>query len=155
VAAALVAAGGDGQRSAGSREPQSGGATSSASTTTETTQSTATQIADGIALGNQGFELQEAGDYAAALPFLRRAVVTLNGSGLLAEAYASYNLAFSRFAADPNRCDGVMGLLDRSERIQGHRDQIDELRRQWEQRCAEGDDRPGKGKGRDKGKNDD
>jgi serine/threonine-protein kinase len=152
VAAALVAAGGDGKRAAASREPQSRGATSTASTTTETMHTTSTEIADGIALGNQGFELMQAGDFAGALPLLRAAVVALAGSGLIEEAYASYNLAYSRFAADPNRCDGVIALLDRSERIQGHRDQIDELRGAWEERCGEGDDRPGKGKGRGKGK---
>jgi eukaryotic-like serine/threonine-protein kinase len=160
VAAALVAAGGDGQRSAASREPQSRGATSTASTTTETTQTADTRIADGIALGNQGFQLQEAGDYAAAIPLLRRAVLALSGTGLIEEAYASYNLAFARFAADPNRCDGVIGLLDRSERIQGHRKEIDQLRREWEERCVtptgeEDGDGPGKGKGRGKEKGND
>jgi hypothetical protein len=131
VTAVLVATGDDGQPSAASREPQSGGGASSASTTTETTQTSTTQVADGIALGNQGFELQEAGDYSGAIPLLRAAVIALAGSGRIEEAYASYNLAFSRFAVDHTRCDGVMGLLDRSERIQGHRDAIDELRRQW------------------------
>ena len=162
VTAALVAARDDGQPSAASREPQSGGAASSASTTTERTQTRATQIADGIALGNQGFELMQAGDFAGALPLLRAAVVALAGSGQDEEAYASYNLAFSRFAADPSRCDGVLGLLNRSERIQGRREEIDDLRRQWEERCVassgEGDEedgRPGKGKGRSKGKDKD
>ena len=65
----------------------------------------------------QGFALLQAGDYAGALPLLRAAVVALKGSGVLTEAYASYNLAFARFAN--RRCDGVIGLLDRSERIQG------------------------------------
>ena len=88
----------------------------------------------------------QAGDYEGALPLLRAAVVALNGSGLIEEAYASYNLAYSRFAAD-QRCDGVIGLLDRSERIQGHREQIDELRRAWEERCGEGDGR-GRGAGK-------
>ena len=54
----------------------------------------------------------QAGDFAGALPLLREAVLALKGSNTLDEAYASYNLAFSRFAV--GRCDGVTGLLDRS-----------------------------------------
>ena len=71
------------------------------------------------------------------------AVVALRGSNTLDEAYASYNLAFTRFAV--GRCDGVIALLDRSERIQGHRKEIDELRRQWEARCTRSSDESGEG----------
>ena len=39
-----------------------------------------------------------AGDYAGALPLLEQAVAGLSGSGETAEAYASYNLAFTRLA---------------------------------------------------------
>ena len=99
----------------------------------------------------------QAGDYAGALQLLRQAVLALRWSNTLDEAYADYNLAFSRFAV--GRCDGVMGLLDRSERIQGHRSEIDELRRQWGARCApagqtdgEGDAGPGNGRGKGKAK---
>ena len=84
---------------------------------------------DGGALNRDGFARMQAGDFAGALPLLRQAVLALNGSNTLDEAYASYNLAFSRFAV--GRCDGVIGLLDRSERIQGRRSEIDDLRRQW------------------------
>ena len=62
-----------------------------------------------------------------ALPVLEVAVSKLTGSMTLAEAYASYNLAFTRFALD--RCDGVLELLARSEAIQGRRSEIDRLRR--------------------------
>jgi eukaryotic-like serine/threonine-protein kinase len=99
---------------------------------------------DGAALGREGFARMQAGDYAAALPLLRQAVVALRGSNTLDEAYASYNLAFTRFAV--GRCDGVIALLDRSERIQGHRKEIDELRRQWEARCTRSSDESGEGK---------
>jgi serine/threonine protein kinase len=110
---------------------------------------------DGEALANQGFALMQAGDYSSALPLLRQAVVALKSSGSLTEAYASYNLAYSRFAV--GQCGGVSGLLDRSERIQGHRDEIDALRAQWQARCAPGttdedqDAKPEKGHGRSKG----
>jgi hypothetical protein len=87
-------------------------------------------------------------------------VIALNGTNTLDEAYASYNLAYSRFAV--GRCDGVTALLDRSERIQGHRAEIDELRRQWRDRCARGSGdesngspaagKKGNGKGHGKGK---
>jgi serine/threonine-protein kinase len=112
---------------------------------------------DGAALNRDGYARMQAGDYAAALPLLRGAVLALKGSNTLDEAYASYNLAFSRFAV--GRCDGVAGLLGRSERIQGHRTEIDELQREWEARCVEGSDDGrgagekdnGKGKGKGKG----
>jgi hypothetical protein len=102
-----------------------------------------------VALNRDGFARMQAGEYTAALPLLRRAVLALQGSNTLNEAYASYNLAFSRFGV--GRCDGVVGLLGRSERIQGHRSEIDELRRRWKARCAAPADRsdaprPGKGK---------
>jgi hypothetical protein len=52
----------------------------------------------------------------------------------------------------------VTALLDRSERIQGERSQIDELRSEWESRCAAGDggdegdgESPGKSHGKKKG----
>jgi serine/threonine-protein kinase len=152
VVAALVAAR-DGGSPQAAREPQSRGTTSTAERTTTTETTTTDEDVDGVALNVEGFELMQAGEYAAALPLLRAAVVDLNGSGLIDEAYASYNLAFSRFAT--GRCDGVVALLDRSERIQGEREEIDDLRQQWEERCAssggEGGGKPGKGEGRGKG----
>ena len=92
------------------------------------------------------------GNYEAALPLLQRAVTSLLGDGSLTEAYASYNLAFTRFAL--GRCDGVLTLLDRSERIQGEREPIDRLRKDAENRCL--DEGPGKGKSKgNKGDKDD
>ena len=70
----------------------------------------------------------QAGDYAGALPLLERAVQKLQGSSSLDEAYADYNLAFTRFQL--GSCDGVLELLDRSEAIQGQRSEIDRLREQ-------------------------
>ena len=131
-----------------------------ASTSTSQETTAAEPAVDGAALNRDGFARMQAGDFAGALPLLRAAVLALNGSNTLDEAYASYNLAFSRFAV--GRCDGVAGLLDRSERIQGRRAEIDELRRQWAARCAPGEDGEaappgdgkGKAKGHDKGKGD-
>jgi predicted Ser/Thr protein kinase len=87
----------------------------------------------GEALNNAGFAKMRAGDYTGALPLLERAVQRLQGNGSLTEAYASYNLAFTRFAL--GNCDGVLELLDRSESIQGQRSEIDRLRDQAEERC--------------------
>ncbi len=86
-------------------------------------------------LNNQGFELMKAGDYEEALPLLEQAVTGLSGSGSLAEAYASYNLALTRLAL--GRCDGVVELLDRSEQIQGKRKEISRLRHDAKKGCEE------------------
>jgi len=87
----------------------------------------------GAALNTAGFRKMHAGDYAGALPLLERAVQKLDGTGSLDEAYASYNLAYTRFQL--GNCDGVLELLDRSEAIQGQRSEIDRLRQQAEERC--------------------
>jgi eukaryotic-like serine/threonine-protein kinase len=143
LALAAIVTSGDGSPSSEPRTTQ--GRTSTEQAAEETT---VRRSADGVALGRDGFARMQAGDYTAALPLLRQAVLALKGSNTLEEAYASYNLAYSRFAV--GRCDGVTGLLDRSERIQGHRTEIDELRRRWKERCARGADAeagpPGKGK---------
>jgi eukaryotic-like serine/threonine-protein kinase len=143
VAALVGIGGGDGgATSAGHR-------TTSSSTTTTTTTTTTPQSAavDGAALDRQGYALMQAGNYTAALPLLTSSVHALVGSGTLDEAYAEYNLAYTRFAL--GRCDGVLALLDRSERIQGHRSEIDRLRGRAEEQCGGG---PGKGKGKKKGR---
>jgi hypothetical protein len=84
-------------------------------------------------LNDRGFRLLQQGDPQAALPPLEAAVSALSGSGSTAEAYASYNLAWARFAL--GRCDGVAGLLERSEAIQGKRKEIDRLRKQVDHAC--------------------
>lgn len=91
------------------------------------------QSASGVALNNAGFRLMRAGNYTAALPLLERALQKLQGTGSRDEAYTDYNVAYTRFQL--GRCDGVIELLDRSESIQGHRSEIDRLRRQAQERC--------------------
>ncbi|MBA2361480.1 MAG: tetratricopeptide repeat protein, partial [Actinobacteria bacterium] len=88
---------------------------------------------DPIALNDQGFALMQAGNYEGALPLLEQSVAGLAGSGQITEAYASYNLAFTRRAL--GRCDGVLDLLARSEQVQGKRKEIDRLRREAEKAC--------------------
>ena len=97
---------------------------------------------DGTALNDEGFALMQEGEYESALPLLERAVEALAGTGTLAEAYASYNLAFTRLTL--GNCEGVLALLERSEEVQGKRKEIDRLYREASRECdggeEEGDD---------------
>jgi serine/threonine protein kinase len=113
--------------------------TTEAAPTTAPEPTTATTAPSGspAELNNQGFELMRAGNYEAALPLLEQAVAGLSESGETAEAYASYNLAFTRLAL--GRCDSVVELLDRSEQVQGERKEISRLRREARKNCGEGD----------------
>ena len=88
-------------------------------------------------LNDQGFALMQAGDFEAALPLLEQAVEGLAGSGELAEAYAAYNLAYTRLKLGD--CSGVFELLDRSQQVQGKRGPITSLRREAERSCGDGD----------------
>jgi serine/threonine-protein kinase len=87
----------------------------------------------GAALNDAGFRKMQASDYTGALPLLERAVQKLQGTNSLDEAYADYNLAYTRFQL--GNCAGVLDLLDRSESIQGQRAEIDRLRQQAQENC--------------------
>ena len=104
--------------------------------TTDTTEAPTTVSGSGYELNDEGYRLMQAGDYAAALPLLEQAVAELSGTGELYEAYALYNLAYTRFALD--RCDGVLEMLDRSENIQGEREPINRLYAEAYDRCVGG-----------------
>jgi hypothetical protein len=137
LAAALVSfTDGDPQRQV-ANPPKTGSSTTTTQQTTEQTTTEQTTDApasvDGAALNNEGYRFMQAEDYTAALPLFEQAVTALQGSGSLDEAYASYNLAFTRFAT--GSCDGVLELLDRSESVQGQRKPIDRLRREAEKKC--------------------
>ena len=80
----------------------------------------------------------QAGRYEEALPLFEQSVAGLSGSGELVEAYASYNLAFTRRAL--GQCDGVVELLDRSQQVQGKRKEITRLRREVERSCGDAAD---------------
>ena len=101
--------------------------------TTATTAEEPPPSASASQLNDQGFQLMQQGRYDEALPLLEQAVAGLSGSGETAEAYASYNLAFTRRAL--GRCDGVIDLLNRSEQVQGERKEITRLRRETERTC--------------------
>ena len=102
-----------------------------ASTTTPST--TASSGASGSALNDAGYAKIQAGDLAGALPLLEQAVAKLSGTGSTTEAYAAYNLAYTRYRL--GNCTDVVTLLDRSESIQGARKEIDRLRKAAEKRC--------------------
>jgi eukaryotic-like serine/threonine-protein kinase len=126
-------------------------------TTTTTTQTTASL--DATALNDAGFALMRAEDFSAARPLLEQAVRALRGTGSITEAYASYNLAYTRLAL--GACSGVLPLLDRSEAVQGHRREIDDLRAEASDQCAPADSSGrynengnGNGRGNGKGKDD-
>jgi eukaryotic-like serine/threonine-protein kinase len=87
----------------------------------------------GEALNDAGYAKMQAGDYTGALPLLEQAVRKLQNTGKLYEAYASYNLAYTRFQL--GNCEGVLELLDRAESIEGRKDAIDSLRQQAQENC--------------------
>ena len=90
----------------------------------------------GAALNDAGFTKMRAGDYQGALPLLQQAVSKLQGTGSITEAYADYNLASTLLHL--GSCDGVKDLLKSSERIQGHRTEIDAARVQEKSQCRGG-----------------
>jgi eukaryotic-like serine/threonine-protein kinase len=89
--------------------------------------------ASGQSLNNEGYAKMQARDYGGALPLLQQAVQKLDGTGVIDEAYAKYNLAYTRFALGD--CTDVTTLLDQAEAIEGHRVEIDHLRKRAEKRC--------------------
>jgi serine/threonine-protein kinase len=88
----------------------------------------------GSELNSEAYAKMKAGDYSGALPLLEQAVQKLSGTNSLAEAYADYNLADTRY--ELGQCTGVTSLLDRSEAIQGRRTEIDTLRRDAQRTCG-------------------
>jgi eukaryotic-like serine/threonine-protein kinase len=104
-----------------------------ASPTTATAPAPSPSSQGGAALNNAGYAKMQAGDYAGALPLLEQAVRKLDGTGVLDEAYAKYNLAYTRYHL--GNCNGVLGLLDQAQAIEGPKAPIDSLRRQAQQNC--------------------
>jgi eukaryotic-like serine/threonine-protein kinase len=115
-------------------EPTTQPTTAPEPTTQPTTAPEEPPAQDPAALNDQGFALMQQRRYEEALPLLEQSVAGLSGSGELVEAYASYNLAFTRRAL--GRCDGVLELLARSRQIQGNRGEIRRLERETERACG-------------------
>jgi hypothetical protein len=89
---------------------------------------TAAPASSGSTLAQQGYDKLTAGDVAGALPLLQQAAQQLNGTNSIDEAYNDYNLAFA-LAKTSGCSQQVVDLLDRSQQIQGHRKEIDRLRK--------------------------
>lgn len=106
----------------------------------------------GIQLNAAGYAQMRAGNYPTALGLLERAVQELAGSGSLDEAYADYNLAYTRSALGD--CTDVLALLDRAQAVEGRKSPIDRLRGSAQQRCGGHDNVNGKGHGKGKGRGD-
>jgi hypothetical protein len=81
---------------------------------------------NGAQLTDEATRLLEQRRWQEAEGVARRAVAALRGSGELYEAYAEYDLG--RALAEQDKCDEALVHLDRSERIQGRRSQIEDAR---------------------------
>jgi len=104
-------------------------------TVTQPGTTTAPSGTSGAELNLAGYQKLRAGDLNGALPLLEQAVLTLNGTGSLDEAYAKYNLAYTRFALGD--CTAVPALLDQAQAIEGKRGAIDDLRHRAKKGCKD------------------
>jgi tetratricopeptide (TPR) repeat protein len=134
--AAIVASRGGGSKTAPQVTTIVRTVTTPAHTVQETVTAPTSNGADGVSLNNAGYAKLKVRDYQGALPLLQQAVAKLQGTGSTAEAYADYNLALTEYAL--GQCDDVVPLLDASERIQGHRPEIDKLRHEAQKGCGRG-----------------
>jgi Flp pilus assembly protein TadD len=73
----------------------------------------------GVALNNAGYQKQQAGDYAGALPLLQQAVAKLNGTGVPDEGYANYNLGYTLLQL--GRCSEAIQYLERAKQLEPSR----------------------------------
>src|SRR5205823_756681 len=96
--------------SRGSKHPVQAGAHTILRTVTSPDR-TVTTAYSGSQLNDAGFAKMRRGDYAGALPLLEQAVQKLSGTGATVEAYADYNLAFTRRKL--GQCTAVLQLLQR------------------------------------------
>jgi predicted Ser/Thr protein kinase len=80
----------------------------------------------GTQLTDEATSLLGQGRWSEAEAVARQALAKLRGSGELYEAYAEYDLG--RALAEQGKCPEALQHLARSERLQGHRSQIDDAR---------------------------
>jgi tetratricopeptide (TPR) repeat protein len=86
--------------------------------------------ADGHTLNDNGYTLQQQGNYAAALPLLQQAVQKLAGTGPSDpyEGYANYNLGYTLYKL--GRCPEAVTYLKRAERLEPDRSEPRAVRQQ-------------------------
>jgi eukaryotic-like serine/threonine-protein kinase len=73
----------------------------------------------GSQLNDAGYAKMRAGDYAGALPLLRRAVSKLSGVGYPTEAYANYNLGYTLLQL--RSCAEAIPYLEQAKRLEPER----------------------------------
>jgi TolA-binding protein len=99
---------------------RSGGGEQSPGTRSGTAQAlpTATTSANGHRLNDEGYALLRQGNYAAAIPQLRKAVSDLAGAGPADpyEAYANYNLGYALVRT--GRCTEALAPLEAANRLE-------------------------------------
>jgi tRNA A-37 threonylcarbamoyl transferase component Bud32 len=78
------------------------------------------------ALTDEATAAMRAGDYERAYALAEEALATLRGTGDIYEAYAYYDAG--RSLAELRQCPKALDYLNRSERIQGRRTEIDQAR---------------------------
>jgi eukaryotic-like serine/threonine-protein kinase len=90
----------------------------------------AASSADGHTLNNNGYALQQQGNYSAALPLLQQAVQKLAGVGPSDpyEGYANYNLGYTLYKL--GRCDEAVAYLKRAEHLEPDRSEPRAIRKQ-------------------------
>jgi serine/threonine protein kinase len=90
--------------------------------------------AGGHTLNNNGYALQQQGNYSDALPLLQQAVQKLAGAGPSDpyEGYANYNLGYTLYKL--GRCDEAVAYLKRAEKLEPDRSEPRAVRKQA-QRC--------------------
>src|SRR5205823_141307 len=126
IAAALLAR--DGGKQAAVVRTVTAQGTTVQETVTAPPPTTTAAAPSGPELAQQGYQRLQGGDAAGALPLLQQAAQSLDGTSSIAEAYNDYNLAVA--LAQTSGCSPqVLQLLDRSQQIQGHRKEIDRLRK--------------------------
>jgi predicted Ser/Thr protein kinase len=113
VAIALTSGGGSGKKTS---------ATTVAARSTTAVASTAA-AGNPIALTDRSTQLERDGRYAEALPLAQQALEQLRGSGQIYEAYANFDVGHA--LANLGRCKEALKYLHASEKIQGHRAEID------------------------------
>jgi serine/threonine protein kinase len=107
--------------------------TTGTTATTAPTETASLSIGEAAELNDRAFGLMQEGRYEEALPLLEQAIVPLRGTGTLAEAYTSYNLAVTRL--EVGRCDQVLELLERSQSLQRPRKEIADARKRARKQC--------------------
>jgi eukaryotic-like serine/threonine-protein kinase len=90
----------------------------------------AASSADGHTLNDNGYTLQQQGNYAAALPLLQQAVQKLAGTGPSDpyEGYANYNLGYTLYKL--GRCPEAVTYLKRAEKLEPDRSEPRAVRQQ-------------------------